>query len=196
MNSIFIKWLKIVEKLLPFSLHSYEVVTSRTNSSSINLFSCVKKQVENEIEQQNSTEMENSNQEDSKFQLPKLEAFEVIKKNLATAGIIPKLAHQPFPFNWTISFGFVLLGSGIYCTSVFIIYDAKTFAEYTQSVYTDSLVTLIILALVITIFNVEKLFQYVGGNNNHLVNTSEYRQRHVENILLFIAEEKWPLIFF
>lgn len=132
--------------------------------------------------------MENCNQEDSKFQPSKLQAFEVIQKNLATAGIIPKLAHQPYPFNWTISFGFVLLGSSIYCTSVFIIYDAKTFAEYTQSVYTDSLITLIILALVITIIKVEKLFQYVSGNDDHLVNTSECG--HVENTLLFIANGK------
>lgn len=124
------------------------------------------------MEQRNPTQTENSNQEKWGIRQSKLKAFEVIQKNLATAGITSFLADQSYPLNWPISFGFLMLSSGIYNLSIFIIYDAETFPEYTQAVYGCSLVTLIILALLIFILNVAKLFEFISSTND-LVNTSE-----------------------
>lgn len=117
------------------------------------------------MEQQNATQT-------GKFNSEKLKTFEVIQKNLATAGITPSLADQPYPFNWPILLGFLLLGSGICYSSAFIIYDDGTFAEYTQAVYVCSALALIILALLIFILNVAKLFEFIRSTDD-LVRTSE-----------------------
>lgn len=116
--------------------------------------------------------MENSNRESSKPQPPKLKAFEMIQKNLATAGITPSLVDQSYPFNWTISFEFLIFGTSIYLTFVFIIYDVGTFAEYTQIVYSNSLATLIVFALLILLCKIEKLFDFIDDTDN-INSTSE-----------------------
>lgn len=123
--------------------------------------------------------MENSN----KLQSPKLKAFETIQKNLASVGITPALASQSYPFNATIFYGFLKLGSAVYCTSIFIIFDAETFVEYTQSIYVDSLAMLIIFALLIVILKVERLFKYISGND--LVNTSEFLLNSFYCVIIF-----------
>lgn len=125
------------------------------------------------MDQTNTTQTENSKQEKPKSQQSKLKNFEVIEKNLATVGITPNLANKPFPFNWTILFGFSLLGFCIFCLSQFIIHDAETFAQYTQSIYVGSLATLIIFALLILVFNVKKLFKFINRNDD-FINTSEH----------------------
>lgn len=127
------------------------------------------------MEQQNTIEAEKPNEEKPQFRSepPKLQAFEIIQKYFAFAGITPSLAKQPYPLNASILFGILMLGAAIYFTSVFIIYEAETFAQYTQSVYAVSLVALIALALLIIILKVESLFEYFN-KNDILVNTSEY----------------------
>lgn len=119
--------------------------------------------------------MENSTQEKSKSPPPpsKLKAFEIIRKNFATAGITPDLMHQPCPLNGTILIEFLMACSGIFSTSVFILYDAQTFTEYTQAVYIGSILTLILFALLIIILKLKNLFEYFNGNDK-LINTSEY----------------------
>lgn len=118
--------------------------------------------------------MEKSNQDKSKSksQPPKRRAFEIIQKSLATAGIIPTLANQSYPFNREILLVLLSLGSSLYCTTVFILYDAENFSEYTQSVYTDTLLTVIILALLILMFKVKQLFEFINSSND-IANTSE-----------------------
>lgn len=126
------------------------------------------------MDQQNAPKAENSKQEKSKSkQPPKLKSFEIVQKNFATAGITPNLANQTYPLNGTILFEFLMLSTGIYSTTVFIIYDAGTLIEYTQSVYIDSLLILIILSLLIIILKAAKLFEYIGGNDN-LINNSKW----------------------
>lgn len=132
------------------------------------------------MEQQIAIEVENFKEEKEKSkpkpkaQLQKLETFETSRKYFALLGTTPSLAEQQsYPFNGTILFGFFLLASAIYCTSVFIVYDAETFAEYTQAVYTDSLATIIVIGLLDFIFKVDTLFELLNGCDK-LVNTSEY----------------------
>lgn len=114
--------------------------------------------------------MENSKQ--SKFQSQKPKPFEIIQKNLATIGITPSLADQSYPFNWTILCGILILSLNIFFLSMFIIYDAETFVEFTQSVYMTTLSTLINLCLLVLILKVKNLFKLIDGCDD-LVSTSK-----------------------
>lgn len=103
----------------------------------------------------------------------KLRAFKLSQEYFATIGITPKLAHQSCPLNGEILSGFLMLGAGLYCASAFIVHDAQTFAEYTQSVYTLSILIFIILNLLISISKVGKLFELIDMSDD-LVNTREF----------------------
>lgn len=118
--------------------------------------------------------------EKSKSQPPKLKLFELPQEHFAIAGITSALASQPYPFNAAVLSGFLLLALSIYMTSVFLIYDAETFAEYTQSVYTDTLLTLIIFALLILILKVKSLFEFINGCED-LASTSECEYQILEH---------------
>lgn len=124
------------------------------------------------MEQQVAVELENSKPQKSKAQPPKRKAFEIIQKYFAKIGIAPSLADQAYPFNRKILFGFSMLSLGNCCSFVYITYVAETFADYTQSVYMLSFGILIVFALIILIFNVEKLFEYMDECDD-LINTSK-----------------------
>lgn len=93
--------------------------------------------------------------------MAKIKIFHLIRKNFATAGISPELVSQTFPINWKIFMGFSSLMVGIYAVCVYIFNDAKTFVEYTQSIYICSMAILIFAALTITLLNVKKLFNFI-----------------------------------
>lgn len=116
--------------------------------------------------------MEKSKDEKSKSQSSKHKVFGIIQEHLAIIGIEPNLVEQSYPFNGKILFGFLLLGSSIYCTFVFIIYEAETFAEYTQSVYIGSNGVLNIFVLLIIILKIKRLYDFINDCDD-LVNTSQ-----------------------
>lgn len=120
------------------------------------------------MEQTNTIETENFNHQNP----PRYKNYGIIEKNLAMAGITPNLADQSYPFTWTILFGFLLLGNAIYCISVFIVRDAKTLSECTQSIFMVSLATLNLFALIILVFKAKKLFQFID-DNDVFINTSK-----------------------
>lgn len=124
------------------------------------------------MEQHSTVEMKNSKPDKLKAQRPKLKAFEVFQKHFATLGITPSFTAQSYPFNGAILFQFLVFGSAIYFTSVFIAYDAKTFSGYTQSVYTGSVIAFVTLAILILIFKAEEIFKIIDGSDT-LVNTGE-----------------------
>lgn len=109
-----------------------------------------------------------------KSQLPKMHSFQLTQKNFAMAGIHRSLVTQAYPINLKISLGFVILNAGAIFTLIFTFFDAKTFAEYTQTIYLFSLVALIIFALLIVVFKVDKLFEFIDTCIG-IVNTSEYQ---------------------
>lgn len=148
-------------------------MTSRTKSTCLHLFNHF--QGAKKMEQENATKLGNSKQGKSKHS-PKLKAFGIIQKNFAIAGITPSLANQSYPFNGRILFGILVLGACIYSMSVFILYEADSFLEYTQSTYAGSLVTLIIFVLLIIIFKVRKLFELISGCDD-LIKTGEYKNQ-------------------
>lgn len=122
------------------------------------------------MEQQNAADLENSKWEKSQSSKSKHRVFKIVRKHFATIGITPNSTDRRF--SGTILFGFLMLGSAIYCISVFIIYDAEKFAEYSQSVYMVSGVAFILFILLLFIFKVENLFEFINGCDA-LVNTSE-----------------------
>lgn len=116
--------------------------------------------------------MENSNQTKSQaIKLPKRKVFQIIQRNLASAGITPNLLNQPYPVNGKIFVGFLILGLFMCCNFKYTFYEAKTFVEYTQTVYVGSLAAVIFLALTIIILKVDKLFELIDECEN-IVQTS------------------------
>lgn len=103
----------------------------------------------------------------------KLQIFRLTQKNLASIGIEPSLVQQVYPINGKISMVFVFNIFTIVSNLVYVINDAKTFAEYTQSIYIISIVVLVIYFLIILISKVDKLFEFID-NCGKLVNSSEY----------------------
>lgn len=120
------------------------------------------------MDQLNAVEMENP-----ESQQPRLKAFEIVKTNLATAGITPTLADQSYPLNGTILFGFVVLGLSIFSATAFIIYEAETITDYTQSVYSCSLLGVISFGFINSVFKVVKLYEMIHCYDD-IINTSEY----------------------
>lgn len=108
-----------------------------------------------------------------KLKSPKLKIFQLTLKNLATVGISPNLATQPYPLNGKIYLGILILGSGAICNVIYIFQEAKTFSEYSISIYMCSFTILIIFILTILILNVEKLCNLFDDDFENIVNTSE-----------------------
>lgn len=111
--------------------------------------------------------MENTKQ---KHTSSKLKIYQVIQKNFATLGICPNLTMQPYPINGKIFIGFQILISGIYFLLMYIFNDAQTFIEYTQTIYICSCATLMSIAFIIILINVEKLFNLIN-NCEKVINT-------------------------
>lgn len=126
--------------------------------------------------------MGNTKEENSKPQPSKRKVFETTQKYLAIAGIRPSLVHRSCPFDWLTSFGLLFLGLNIYCTSAFIMHDAETIDDYTQSIYAASFLILMTMALMVLILEVENLFEFIR-NSDDLVHISEL-QRAIRNICL------------
>lgn len=102
--------------------------------------------------------MENSRPENSHSKLPKIKTFQAIQKSLAMVGISPELATQTYSLNGRLLLDFALFGSGVTFQSVYISNDAKTFSEYTQSIYVASAGLLIVFILIVLILKVNELF--------------------------------------
>lgn len=85
-------------------------------------------------------------------------------------GIDRKLLIQSCPLNVKILLGFLMLIFGTFCDLMYVIYDAKTFAEYTQTIYASSLGFLIFFALLVILFKVDELFAFMDDCNS-IVNT-------------------------
>lgn len=115
--------------------------------------------------------MENSEGTTSKSQTLKLKVFHVIQKNFAAVGFSSNLVTQQYPFNKKIFMGILILSTSVICNLMYIFREAKTFAEYNQSIYMCSLAAAIIFASVIILLNVKKLFNLIKVCEN-VANTS------------------------
>lgn len=108
--------------------------------------------------------------ENSKHRIPQMKAFQLIKEYYAKAGICEALVTQSYPFNGKILFGLLTLGVASICQLVYIFNYAKTFAEYTQSVYVCSFLILMFLSIIILISKLITLFEFMN-NVDIVINT-------------------------
>lgn len=113
---------------------------------------------------------------------PKLQAFKSIRKNFALMGISPKLATQPFPLNGEIFMNFLVFCSWIIFICVYISNEEQTLFELTQSIYIGSVGFLVVLALLILIFKVEQLFEYINRTED-MLNMSKWMVFQTEELL-------------
>lgn len=119
--------------------------------------------------------MENAVQQPKpKSQLSKAKGFEITLEWLAALGISPALPTQAYPSNGRILVGFLILGCATTCTFVFILNDAKTFIEYTQTTFACSLMTLGFFALVTLTLKSNNLFEWIN-ECDELADTSELK---------------------
>lgn len=116
--------------------------------------------------------METPVQEKPQLKIPELRAFKSIQKNFAMAGISRELMIQSYPLNERIVTGFLLLSSTLVFICVYILNDAETFFEYTQSIYIASVATLFIFALFILIMVLENVFEFID-RCDCILNTSK-----------------------
>lgn len=93
---------------------------------------------------------------------------------MASIGISSDLATAPYPVNEKIVIGFLLLGASISCNVLYAIYEAKTFADYNQSIFIGSETVLITFGLLTIVQNVAKLFAFIEGCEVTAAKTSEY----------------------
>lgn len=104
--------------------------------------------------------------------IQKIEILQLTRKNFAVVGITPDLVDQPHPLNEKILLGFLLLTCSIICNLMYTVCEAKTFIEYTQSIYMFSIAALVTLVLMTILSNVTNLFNFTYGLES-LVNTSK-----------------------
>lgn len=121
----------------------------------------------------------------SKRPKARVKIFQLSQKKFAAAGIDPSLVTQPYPFNRKISLNFLALLVSVICNLMHTFYEAKTFAEHLQSLYMCSLTISIILALVIVLLNVAKLFNFIEISEN-LVNKSEFKSNPDGRVLIIM----------
>lgn len=66
--------------------------------------------------------------------------------------------------------GFLTLNTTLLCSVMYIIYEAESFAEYTQSAYTISLTAQILFDFFVVILKADTLFDFID-NCEIIVNT-------------------------
>lgn len=127
-----------------------------------------------------SNTMEISEQNETQPNSPIIKTFQTAQKIFATLGIRPSFAMQPYPFNVRILIGSLILGATMICNLLYVLNDAKTFAEYTQCAYYLTTELLVLFYLLVVILKVKNIFEFIDSCDR-LVNTSEYRKRISRN---------------
>lgn len=110
--------------------------------------------------------------ENQQKEFQKIKAFQNLEQKFAFIGIGPNLATQTYPLNIKIFMGILLLGSAIISTLVYATKEAKTLAEYTQSLFVCSILILIMFMLLTIILNVKTFYEYII-DLNAVINTSK-----------------------
>lgn len=99
--------------------------------------------------------------EHSQSKLPRLAAFKTVQEKFHWAGISPELVTQSYPLNGRIFIGFLLLCSVNISICLGIFNGGDSFSQYTLSICMVSASGLYIGALVISILNVGRLFEFI-----------------------------------
>lgn len=99
-------------------------------------------------------------------QLPRVKVLQQVQKNLAAIGISSDLISQAYPFNRKILMVVIMICYGCTSSSLYIFLEAKTFDEYTQSIYIFSACVLISIIFIITYSKLRDIFQFIDSLEN------------------------------
>lgn len=108
--------------------------------------------------------------------LPKLKLFQIPQKLLERLGVNRSLLSQSHPFQARILMGCLILVLVIISHVLFIIYDAETFADYTQCTYSGSLGLTLLFVLLLFAVEAEKLFVFIG-DCELMINSGESKRK-------------------
>lgn len=116
--------------------------------------------------------MENPNQEIPPPDFPEMKSFKMVQKKFALLGITPELALQPYPFNLRVMMALSAIATGVTFVGIYVANEANTFGEYTQSVFVAAAGCLVLFLLMILVFKVEKIFEFIN-HCNFMINRSK-----------------------
>lgn len=100
-----------------------------------------------------------------------MKIFQTVQKNLAILGISSMQSNQAF-YNRKYLLYLLLSGSLIIMNCVFLIYVAKSFKEYTDSIYITSVSIALFISLSFLIRRMRNLFEFID-NLEKIVDDSE-----------------------
>lgn len=102
--------------------------------------------------------MDNSGEGSSQSTLPQIKVFQTIQKNLSAMGIIKRR-----PINARIFLSLLTLGLATIFELIYIINEAQTFFQYTESIYICSAFILASSYLTILIIHSNEMFQMINA---------------------------------
>lgn len=120
--------------------------------------------------------MQNTREENPQSKLPKMKIFQTIHKNLSIIGIGPDSAQQLRQFNAKILINLSTLCVGFNGVLVYIIIEAKTFLEFTQSIYLCTTYAIVTFVFIVLIFKLNELFKAIN-DCECLANTSKWGEK-------------------
>lgn len=91
-----------------------------------------------------------------------IKMFRSVQKNFGTIGIGPNRAMQSHPFDAKILIHSMALSLGFIGTLMYTVIDAKTFLEFTQSIYVSSSIFFGAVIFVVLILNASELFELIN----------------------------------
>lgn len=121
--------------------------------------------------------MENTKQMNARLKWSRIKVLRLIEKNFASIGF-----GSDSVVNQKIFIGFLILGLSTICNFAYTVYEAKTFAEFNQSIFMGSASVSVALNLLVFQQNAAKLFAIMDGCDK-IANKSDYRTfswKHIE----------------
>lgn len=131
--------------------------------------------------------MENIKEENPKPKLPGIKIFQAIQKNFSAIGIAPNSVKQLRPFNVKILINLLTLCVAFIGMLLYIVIEANTFLQFTQSVYMCSTFVIVACAFLVLIFKLNELSKAIT-DSELIANTSKWGKifKDEEKRLFFI----------
>lgn len=111
-----------------------------------------------------------STESEAKPDNPNVKLFQTSQKYLELLGISP--SDQPYPLNWKISINFAIFGFVLICNALFIIREAETFWDYSESAYVFCGLVIGSSVIAFVVYRVDVIFKFIRNVEN-AINTSE-----------------------
>lgn len=134
--------------------------------------------------------MEGTSDRKSGPQSPKIKIFQIIQKNLASIGIGPNSEMKLHPINAKTLLISLMLTLATISIVIYISKGANTFAEFTQSAYTCSVLVLMSFVLIIMIAQLEELFKIIN-DCECLANISQFLKKTISEHKPFLRVFKY-----